>query len=279
MKAVSDHRQNRQSPAGFGVGDLPIRETFDAELVGRRYLTETAREAREFLPPPRVRPRRPALPPREPEGRLSKVAKLAGLTTAGTLLVGAVVASSMVTRARTEQAGRSTLAPPSITGTAALGGFAMQGSTKTTHGTSSVSSPKDSTPSPATQSHLSQTPPATSDTGSQDDMSTTPTSRTPTNEKLATVKEFYRRMGSQRPQDALAMLDPGLAGDQPGDLVLAWSSMSRVEVEGVHVQPDGSALAVVDMVRQDGTRLRVTQELELTKDVIKQAVLLSAEQL
>mgnify|MGYP003342519677 CR=1 FL=1 len=56
-------------------------------------------------------------------------------------------------------------------------------------------------------------------------------------------------------------------------------SFARVDVKDVRVQPDGSVRAVVDVVGKDGTRLRVTQVLELTEDVIEDAVLLSARQL
>ncbi|GLY63450.1 hypothetical protein [Amycolatopsis taiwanensis] len=281
MRVVPEGRPNRQLPDEFGVDDLPIQETFGVELLGRRSLTETAREPRTFLPPPRVRPRRHISPPREPESRFSKVAKLAGLTTASTLLVGAVVASSMVTRARTEQTGRSTPAPPAITGAAALGGFAMQDSVKP--GRDRHSSPATThTQKPATSEQPSPTGLAWSATGTSEAPPASPapsTTKAPIDDKLTTVNQFYQLMGSQRPQDALAMLAPALAGDQPGDLVRAWSSMSQVEAKDVHVQPDGSVLAVVDMVRRDGTHLRVTQVLELTGGLIEQAVLLSAEQL
>lgn len=279
MRVVPEGRRNRHLPDEFGVDDLPIQEAFGAELLGRRSLTEDAREPRTFLPPPRVRPRRQIVPPREPESRFSKVAKLAGLTTAGTLLVGAVVASSMVTRERTEQTGRSTPAPPAITGAVALGGFAMEDSVMpgpteysppaTTHPPKPVTSDQ---PSPT---GLTEAGPGSPNSASEDTSTTT----TPVNDKLTTVKKFYQLMGSQRPQDALAMLAPGLAGDQPGDLVQAWRSMNRVEAKDIHVQPDGSVLAVVDVVRRDGTRLRITEVLELAGGLIKQAVLLSFEQL
>lgn len=289
MNVVSDSRQGRPSPDEFGADDLPTGETFDAELLGRRYLTEDAREPRRFLPPPKIHTRQEAVPPREPESRLSKVAKLAGLTTAGTLLVGAVVASSMVTRERTEQTGRSTPTPPAITGAAALGGFALPDSPRQRHH-SSPSSARTTTPGTAGRSQPSQTPPATSDTESPGDVPTTQsnstssssstsstgsTSSTPNSEKIAMVRKFYQRMGSQQPQSALAMLAPDLIGDQRDELLRAFSSMIEVDVKDIQVQPDGSVRATVDIVQRDGTRLRVTQALELTQDVIEQAVLLS----
>lgn len=279
MRVVPEGRQDRQLPDEFGVDDLPIQEAFGAELLGRRSLTEDAREPRTFLPPPRVRPRRQVLPPREPESRFSKVAKLAGLTTAGTLLVGAVVASSMVTRERTEQTGRSTPAPPAITGAAALGGFAMQDSIRPGRTEYSAPATTHNTPKPTTSDQPS--PPGLSWSGPESPNSASDPSTTTTavNDKLTAVNKFYQLMGSQRPQDALAMLAPGLAGDQPAELVRAWSSISRVEAKDVHVQPDGSVLAVVDMVQHDGKRQRITQVLEISGGLIKQAVLLSFEEL
>lgn len=89
------------------------------------------------------------------------------------------------------------------------------------------------------------------------------------------VRKFYQRMGSQQPQSALAMLAPDLIGDQRDELLRAFSSMIEVDVKDIQVQPDGSVRATVDIVQRDGTRLRVTQALELTQDVIEQAVLLS----
>src|SRR5262249_4604921 len=152
---------------------------------------------------------------------------------------------------RTEQSGRATPPQPVITGAAALDGFATHGVTSPNHSASSPQS-RTSTESPTTQSDSSQTasptPTPTSGTEPSASTSTSSTPPAPIDEKLATVNEFYQRMGSQQPQDALAMLAPGLAGDRPGDLVRAWSSMSQVEVKDVRMQSDGSVLAVVEMV-------------------------------
>ncbi|HET6504067.1 MAG TPA: hypothetical protein VFG87_25240 [Amycolatopsis sp.] len=296
MRVVHDRRRSRPTADRLTVDDLLTMEAFDAELLGparsqvhpqaypHAYPAEPDGEPRKFLPPPRAYSRRPATPPREPESRLAKVAKLAGLTTAGALLIGAVVASSMVTRARTDQAGRVTPAPPPITGAAALGGFAMQGGTKTHRG--------DGSSAPSTSAELLNTQQASSAPAPSGSPTSTPSGTSSTlsstaapvgdGSKLALVKEFYQRMGSQRPQDALAMLAPELAGDQAGDLVRAWSSMSRIEVLDTSVESDGSVLAVVSMRQQDGTTLQVTEKLQFsadTRDVISQAVLLSARQL
>lgn len=274
MRVVHDRRRPRRSPDTLTVDDLLTAEAFDADdLLGREHPTGSAHESGKFLPPPRVGQRRRVPPPREPEGRLAKAAKLAGLTTAASLLVGAVVASSLVTRTRSDQTARTNPAPPPITGAAALGGFALQGDGRPLHEQSRPPAASTPTQVPAT----SPTPPAPSSS------SAGATSPAPDHtDRVGLVKQFYQRMGSQRPQDALAMLSPEVTGDQPGDLVRAWSSMSKVQMDTARVQPDGSVIAVVTMLRQDGARLRVTQQFGLAGDgdtMISRVVLLSAEQL
>lgn len=94
------------------------------------------------------------------------------------------------------------------------------------------------------------------------------------------VDEFYRRVASA-PEQALDLLSPALAGEEAGDLVRAWSTMREVEVLDTQVQPGGSVRAVVLMHRDDGTRLRVTQQLGLDESAhsISDAILLAAEEL
>lgn len=278
MRVVHDRRRSRQEPGALTVEDLLTMQGLDTELVEGEYLTEPVREPGRFLPPPRVHARRASAPPREPEGRLAKVAKLAGLTTAASLLIGAVVAASMVTRERPAEPGRGSLEPPRITGAAALGGFVPAGERKPAEGRSGheVQTPVSVSQVPVAATEQAAGPASTTAT-------TTTVSKEPGNaEKLTAVHEFYAKMASDRPEDALAMLTPDLAGDEPGDLVRAWSSMSEVHVDQAEVQPDGSVRAVVTMRQQDGTKLRVTQVLTLAKgsaELISDAVLLSAEQL
>lgn len=283
MRVAHDPRHARRAPHTLAVGEFlsaEVEEELDAKRTGREYVAETVREPRKFLPPPRVRSRRQVVLSREPESRLSKVAKLAGLMTATSLLAGAVVASSIVTRARPGQEGRPAPVPPSITGAAALDGFVRQDVGKPSPGqppqaltTTTKAADVASAPAAATGSPL----PSPITQGS-----TTASAPIDDTEKVAVVKEFYDRVASQRPEDALAMLAPGVTGDQSGDLVRAWHSVASVDVNEVDVRPDGSVLAVVTMLQRDGTRLRVTQALALAanpKDTISQVVLLSAEQL
>jgi hypothetical protein len=281
MRVVHDRRRSRRTPDALTVEDLLSEQIFDIELVDDEYITDATREPRKFLPPPRMRAKRVATPAREPESRLSKVAKLAGLTTAASLLVGAVVASSVLTRERPEQTSENAPAAPQITGAAALGGFVPGSGGKTPKaGNARPPAPAAVTSSqvPIAETQRAATPassaPATA--------ASSPPHQPSNSEKLAVVEEFYQRMVSARPEDALAMLTPALAGDEPGDLVRAWSSMSEVDVNEVAVQADGSVRAVVTMLQHDGTKLRITQVLSLaagTAGIISQAVLLSAEQL
>lgn len=281
MRVVHDRRRYRQTPDALTVEDLLSAQELDFELVEDINLTGPANEPRKFLPPPRMRAKRRTTPAREPESTLSKVAKLAGLTTAASLLVGAVVASSMLTRQRPEQTGEQNPAPPQITGAAALGSFVPTSAGLPRAGGRPSSS--GSIAVATSQVPVAQTQPVA---GGDAAGTTQTTSSTPAQDsagaKVALVKQFYQRMVSPRPEDALAMLTPELAGDEPGDLVRAWSSMSEVDLDEVEVQPDGTVRAVVTMLQHDGTKLRVTQVLSLTKgknDVISRAVLLSAEQL
>jgi hypothetical protein len=282
MRVVHDRRRSRQAPDALTVEDLLIStQVLDVELVDSEYLTEAGREPRKFLPPPRLRVKRPATASREPENRLSKVAKLAGLTTAASLLVSAVVASSMLTRERQAEPGRSAVSPPQITGAAALGGFvadpgkAISGEQSDRHYDPPRAVSTSQVPVAATQ-------PAAPATTSVSPTTTTAPPEVTNAEKLAAVSEFYRRMASPRPEEALTMLAPDLAGAEPGRLVRAWSTMSDVHVDQAEVQPDGSVRAMVTMLQHDGTKLRVTQVLTVAKgttDLITRAVLLSADQL
>ncbi|NKQ58152.1 hypothetical protein HFP15_35365 [Amycolatopsis sp. K13G38] len=285
MRVAHDRRRSRHPSDAITVEDLLSGHVLDVEPAEIEQLAEPVRAPRDYLPPPRLNSRRAVAPPREPESRLSKVAKLAGLTTAASLLVGAVVASSMLTRERPAE-GRPSPAPPQITGAAALAGFVPADEHPAQyHGKPGAGGQPAGQGVPAASSASQPVSPPAADTAPASQSAAT-TSATPRQlsdaERIKVVREFYQRMGSQHPQDALAMLAPGLAGDEPGDLVRAWSSMRDIHVDDVQVQPDGTVRAVATMRQQDNTRLRVTQVFSLASDadgIISQAVLLSAQQL
>lgn len=283
MTDAHDRRRSRQAPDARTIEDLLAAQEVDSTAVEGAHATDATHD-RTFLPPPRPRTKRHPEPRREPESTLSKVAKLAGLTTAASLLIGAVVASSALSRQQPAEIRAASPAPPQITGAAALGGFlpgaadVPPSSEHTSRSTSRSTTPSSSSRTPAAQTQRDDTPTSTA----QSTGSTTTTTVTD-GQKVAMVEQFYRSMVSSNPADALALLAPDLVGDEPGDLLRAWGSMSEVDVNDVQVQPDGSVRAVVTMVRHDGVRLRVTQVLSVaTKDsgtIITRALLLSAQQL
>lgn len=277
MEAVHERRRSRQAPDAVTVEDLLAAQDFDLALVDTEYPTEPAREPRTFLSPPRPQGH-PAPASPEPESRLAKAAKLAGLSTAASLLVGAVVASALLARERPAAPGHTAPAPPAITGTAALGGFASGADAGPS--SSALDDQFGGNVDGNGGTLLAPQIPvaATRQAGPADGARA---SSGPA-DKLAVVAEFYRRISSPHPENALTMLVPSLAGNEPGRLIRAWASMKEVNVEQTSVQPDGSVRAVVIIVRHDETTLRVTQVLTLAAnapDVIAQAQLISAEQL
>ncbi|AIJ20849.1 hypothetical protein ACFWQL_25750 [Amycolatopsis thermoflava] len=280
MRVAHERRRATRTPDALRVEELISPEILDNEMVDREYLTQVFREPRKYLPPPRVRTR--TEPQREPESRGAKLAKLTGLTMAGTLLVGAVVASSVLSRGRDQSAAPVSPAPPQITGAAALGGFAVGGTPGGKQGSNTVGHAQ-ATSTPLPQVPVAQTQPVETgvpETAVGSAPATTTAPALTDADRLAVVNEFYRRVDSA-PEKALDLLSPALAGEEAGDLVRAWSTMRQVEVVEAHVQPDGSVLAVVLMRRDDGTRLRVTQQLGLDQagHSISEAVLLAAEEL
>ncbi|HJQ48214.1 MAG TPA: hypothetical protein VJ870_18115 [Amycolatopsis sp.] len=281
MRVVHDRRRSRREPDALTVEDLLSGQVLDVEVTDPERL-RPVRASHEYLPPPSLRSRRTAEPVREPESTPAKVAKLVGLATAAGLLVSAVVVSSMLTRERTHAAVANP-APPQITGAAALGGFVPQDPKSRQSGDGNRTQGGQAAAAASSTETSSSSPTATSSAPASESTAPSSTaSRRSDVERINLVREFYHRMGSQHPQDALAMLAPALAGDEPGDLVRAWSSMDQIHVDDIEVQPDGTVRAVVTMRQHDGTELRVTQVLSLADDatgVITQAVLLSAEQL
>jgi hypothetical protein len=306
---VHDRQRTRHQPVDADLDVLDLMEVTDvinvediipAEIlndtrVDRAYLEQVFREPQKFLPP-RVaeRPRdgwetgRPAEPeqaPQEPEGTLARRAKLVALLAAGALVVGSVVAASTLTG--THRAQVSAAADEhGITGAAALGGLAVPGPAAA----GSRHSPAKA-PSSVKQSQAQQAPSAAQTAGGVGAAAPTtsasavpsPRAETPatTTSKLQAVRKFYSTVDSN-PQGALALLDPLLAGEEPGDLVRVWSSMTSIQLQQAEVQPDGSILAVVMMLEPDGGHLLVKQLLSIADGatgLISQAKLVSSQHL
>jgi hypothetical protein len=288
---VHDRQRTRREPAdAVRVEDVIPAEILNDTRVDREYLEQVFREPQKYLPPrakPEPRPK-PEQPPQEPESRFARRAKLVGLVAAGALVAGSIITASTLTSQHRAQSPVEPAGVRQITGAAALGGFAVpEPPSSSTQGQAKNSKPhtKQTTVAPAAETGprgaepgTPVTPPPSSSkpaTPSQGSATTT------ADAKLAAVKSFYS-MVDLDPQGALAMLEPLLAGEQPGSLVRAWSSMDAVQVEDARIQPDGSIIAVVTMVQPDGAHLRITQLLRVAEDssgMISDARLLSTQQM
>ncbi|WP_216210343.1 hypothetical protein [Amycolatopsis aidingensis] len=289
-------RTGRQSYSGshpdsrsVRVEDLLCAELLDDEMVDREHLRQVLREPRQYLrrvPAGSRAEERPSEqpPPVRPESTLARRSKLAALMLAGVLLSGSVVTASLLADDR--EAPRPDRLE--ITGPAALGGFAMpetgradsaggsgggpgpETGTSTTTARAAEGARTGPAGSPATEATAEQ--PATAE-------SAVTAQATQRADRVALVEEFYQRV-RENPVDALALLDPLLAGDRPETLVQAWSSMGSLTVESLQTLADGSVRAVIIVPQPDGQRVRITQLLEFTSGaapLISQATLLSAQ--
>jgi len=287
---VHDRQRTRREPAdAVRVEDVIPAEILNDKRVDREYLEQVFREPQKFLPPrakPEPRPE-PVQPPQESESRFARRAKLVGLVAAGVLVAGSIVTASMLTNEHRAQGPAEPSGVRQITGAAALGGFAVpEPPSSSSQGRirSPRPQPKTHTPAPASETGPTGGDSATTPSTPQSADTATPSqgsSTTTPDAKLAAVKSFYA-MVDVDPQGALAMLKPLLAGEEPGNLVRAWSSMGAVQVEDARVQPDGSIIAIVTMVRPDGAHLRVTQLFRVAEDssgMISDAQLLSTQQM
>jgi hypothetical protein len=275
----------------YNVEDIIPAEILNDTRVDREYLEQVFREPQKFLPP---RERRPAghaaqsdtedleQPPPPRESTLARRAKLVGLLAAGALVVGSVIAASTLTSPHRAQVSADA-DEHGITGAAALGGFAVPAPAKPNQHHSSKTTPAAKQPPAQQAPDAQQGTGETSAAPSSATAASSPRGETPptTAKKLAAVKTFYTTVDSN-PQGALALLDPLLAGEQPGDLVRAWSSMTSIQLQQVEVQADGSIKAVVMMLQPDGGHLLVTQLLKITDgttNLISEAKLLSSQQM
>jgi hypothetical protein len=294
-------RNPRHFISAFGHGWGPEEDQFDTirledvipaqvledELIDRDYLEQVLRDPQRFLPPPKIKPEvKPRPVDRDPEPVLVRRAKATGLVVAAALLAGSVVTAATLTGHRAPEHPHRADALE-MTGAAALGGFAVpadeQGPSRPERtGTSSTpATPGPSTPvaPPADPSPGGARP--RSAAGSHPAPGSGTDAKVATEDKIAAVRDFYTLVDS-KPEDALRLLAPDLVGEQPGDLVRAWSSMRSVRLEDAHLRPDGAVVAIVQMLQPDGGRLRVTQLLRLAdgpRTMISEARLLSAQRM
>lgn len=294
-----ERQRTRREPDAVRVEDvIPPELLDDVAEADREYLEQVFREPQKYLPP---RTRRPVVqteePVEEPESKLARRAKLAGLVGAGALVAGAVVTASLLSggpRPTVPVAGETAM-PAGFSGAAALGGQAVPQQRKshsyggTTSGQSESTTPSKHTETAATMPSNSgaTTPETTSGTSSSaaptaassaesHKKSATSSAAAPDPVKLEAVRKFYASIDHQ-PENALSLLAPNVARGEMGDLVRAWSGADSIDVQELHVQDDGSVFAVALVHQADGTLLRVTQLFDVAEqDVISQARVLSA---
>ncbi|GAB2752019.1 hypothetical protein [Amycolatopsis magusensis] len=267
-------------PARTRVEDIVPPDILADPLIDRAHLEQVLAAPEKFLPKPvHQAVAEPERPPQEPESRFARRSKMLGLLGAAALLTGSIAAAAMLRDRPPEHSGLGVTQPSDagITGAAALGAFAIP----------SPRGPSATGPTlPATSETTPVTQPGTSPAGNPVapvvPEAVTPAAGTSTSapaSKRELVERFYRQV-DVNPSGALKMLTGAVAGEQPGDLVRAWSAMDSVRVESAREQPDGSVLALVTMLDDDGRQLRITQQLWFTGadgGLISQARLLSAQ--
>jgi hypothetical protein len=281
-------RTRREAPNAVRVEDVIPAEILDG--VGdadRDYLEQVFRDPQRFLPPRPEPVREPELADDqgEPESRLARRAKLAGLVAAGALVAGAVIAAPMLTSAHRAASADGQSTPAGFTGAAELGGLAVPqhqaggGTPERPGGPVTQDTRSDGTPAAEeSKSGGSTQPPTSSKTADAvPDKAADPRSAT---RKIQAVKEFYAAI-AENPSGALAQLSPSLADGAAGELVRTWSSMDAIDVQEADTQinPDGSILAVATLHRPDGALVRVTQLFRVadTGGLITEAELVSAQ--
>lgn len=279
-------RTRREAPNAVRVEDVIPAEILDG--VGdadRDYLEQVFRDPQRFLPPRPEPVREPeqADDEGEPESRLARRAKLAGLVAAGALVAGAVIAAPMLTSAHRAASADGQSTPAGFTGAAELGGLAVPqhqaggGTPERPGGPATQDTSSDGTPSVAGPKTSTQPRASTPTPGAVPDKAADPRSAT---RKIQAVKEFYAAI-AENPSGALAQLSPSLADGAAGELVRTWSSMDAIDVQEADTQinPDGSILAVATLHRPDGALVRVTQLFRVadTGGLITGAELVSAQ--
>ncbi|WP_033295209.1 hypothetical protein [Amycolatopsis jejuensis] len=287
-----ERQRTRREPDAVRVEDvIPPELLEDVAEADRQYLEQVFREPQKYLPPRsrRASAGRAEVPADEPEGKLARRAKLAGLVGAGALVAGAVVTASLLSGGPrpTVPVAEDTM-PAGFSGAAALGGQAVPPPRQGHTSGGTTAGHHDSTPAKSSGSLSSapsgggtSTPETTSGTSSAQpsapsSSSSKKSSTAPDTVKLAAVRKFYSSI-DHHPDNALSLLTPTVARGETGDLVRAWSDAESIDVQEMHVQDDGSVFAVALVHQADGTLVRVTQLFDVVEqDVISQARLLSA---
>lgn len=302
---MHDGRRTRGDTSTVRVEDVLTADLPDDEYIDREYLGQVFQDPAKYLTRHGMRASRAAeeVLNNRAESILARRSKQVGLVAAVTVLISSVVTAAVLAQRPDPGQVVREAAPRAITGVEALGAFTAQRGHE-----SMAESPAPSTTTPVTRDSSTGVPSApatnpapetsaevpatgttagtsrsgvdnTRDTPSRDTRSES-LSRQATAEasgKLNAARRFYRLVATT-PSDALGMLAPSLLGTGPGKLLDAWRGLHDVQVEQLHERADGSVLAVVTMVRPDGTRIRVTQLLHFARGkVIDHVQLLSAQ--
>ncbi|WP_328445372.1 MULTISPECIES: hypothetical protein [unclassified Amycolatopsis] len=281
-------RTRREAPNAVRVEDVIPAEILDG--VGdadRDYLEQVFRDPQKFLPP-RPEPDRAteqADDQGEPESRVARRAKLAGLLAAGALVAAAVVAAPMLTSAHRAATPADTATPADFTGAAELGGLAVP------QRQAGGGAPEQSGPTTPQGTHSGGAPSAQESTsGGSPQPQAAPKADTAVpdaaadprsaSRKIQAVKDFYAAI-AKNSDGALALLSPTLADGAAGELVRTWSAMDAIDVQeaDTQIKPDGSIVAVATLHRPDGALVRVTQLFRVadTGGLITEAELVSAQ--
>lgn len=217
----------------------------------------------------------PEVEPSRQRGTIAKAAKLIGLAIGSIVLCGSVAAAATLARSRPPADAPAVAAPTPITGIGALRPDTLEAQLSGHTG----GQPAQPNAGTATQ-HTSTKPKhaANQATAAHSGPTAAPSAPTPTSPQQL-VREFYQLVESQ-PAAAAQLLTPSLLDTDPAGFINAWQSASKVEVDSVQVNPDGTVQAVVRMLQSDGTWLRVVELLHVTQGsqpLISGAQLLSAQ--
>ncbi len=217
----------------------------------------------------------PDVEPSRRRGTMAKAAKLIGLAVGSIVLCGSVAAAATLARSRPPTAAPAVAAPTPITGIRALRPDTLEAQLSGHPGRPSARPGTNAaTPhSPARSGHAANKAPSAPAAQAGADPVPTP----PSPQQL--VREFYRLVES-KPAEAAQLLSPSLLDADLTGFVDAWQSASKVDVDSVQANADGTVQAVVRMLQPDGTWLRVVELLHVTQGsqpLISGAQLLSAQ--
>lgn len=270
------------------AADDAIERELAHGIVDDEPLDGTVRQSRRYLPPPIRRPDRDRQEhSHDPESKLARRAKLIALLLATALLLVSVYIAASLSDSE-ERGGKAETDRPTITGAAALGGFALsadryaQPEVQTRRDPSvQAAGPQERAAEAATAegSPAAGTAPSTDDGGTDATAQATSTTPAAKADKLEAVRDFYDLAASE-PAKALRLLGPALAGKQDDHLLRAWRSMKSIRLDDVRHDSDGTVRAVVTMVPAEGKPLRLTQRLRFTtgpRILINEATLVSVK--